>query len=29
MLLNVNTNKTQKEIKHIYLKGARVLREDI
>ena len=29
ILLNVNTNKSQKEIKHIYLKGASVLREDI
>jgi chorismate mutase len=29
ILLNVNTNKTQDEIKHIYLKGAKILREDI
>ncbi len=29
ILLNVNTEKTQKEIKHIYLKGASVLREDL
>jgi len=29
ILLNVNTNKTQQEIKHIYLKGASVLRKDI
>lgn len=29
ILLNINTDKTQKEIKHIYLKGASVLRKDI
>ncbi len=29
ILLNVNTDKTQDEIKHIYLKGAKILREDI
>ena len=29
ILLNINTNKTQNEIKHIYLKGAKILREDI
>ena len=29
ILLNINTNKTQSEIKHIYLKGAKILREDI
>ena len=29
ILLNINTNKAQDEIKHIYLKGAKVLREDI
>ena len=29
ILLNINTNKTQDEIKHIYLKGAKILREDI
>jgi len=29
ILLNINTNKTQDEIKHIYLKDARNLREDI
>lgn len=28
ILLNVNTTKTQKEIKHIYLKGAASLRKD-
>ena len=29
ILLNINTDKAQDEIKHIYLKGAKVLREDI
>lgn len=29
ILLNVNTNKSQDEIKHIYLKGASVLRGDL
>ena len=29
ILLNINTQKTQEEIKHIYLKGAKVLRQDI
>ncbi len=29
ILLNVNTEKSQKEIKHIYLKGAKVLRKDL
>ncbi|MBR2068930.1 MAG: chorismate mutase [Candidatus Gastranaerophilales bacterium] len=29
VLLNINTNKAQDEIKHIYLKGAKILREDI
>ena len=29
ILLNINTEKSQDEIKHIYLKGARILREDI
>ena len=29
ILLNINTNKTQNEIHHIYLKGAKILREDI
>jgi len=29
VLLNVNTNKTQEEIKHIYLKGASILRGDL
>ena len=29
ILLNINTNKTQNEIKHIYLKEAKILREDI
>ncbi len=29
VLLNINTTKTQNEIKHIYLKGAKILREDI
>jgi len=29
ILLNINTTKTQKDIKHIYLKGAAALREDI
>ena len=29
ILLSVNTEKKQDEIKHIYLKGAKILREDI
>ena len=29
VLLNVNTSKNQREIKHIYLKGASKLRQDI
>ena len=29
VLLTINTNKTQDEIKHIYLKGASILREDL
>ena len=29
ILLNVNTDKTQEEIKHIYLKGATILRGDL
>ena len=29
VLLNVNTDKTQDEIKHIYLKGAAILRGDL
>ena len=29
VLLNINTNKTQDEIKHIYLKDAAILREDL
>ena len=29
ILLNINTNKKQDEIKHIYLKGASILRKDI
>ena len=29
ILLNINTNKNQDEIMHIYLKGAKILREDI
>jgi len=29
ILLNINTNKTQDEIKHIYLKGATTLRGDL
>ena len=29
VLLNVNTSKTQDEIKHIYLKGATALRGDL
>lgn len=29
ILLNINTEKSQSEIKHVYLKGAKVLREDI
>ena len=29
ILLNINTDKSQDEIKHIYLKGAKILREDL
>jgi len=29
ILLNINSNKTQDEIKHIYLKGATTLRGDL
>ncbi len=29
VLVHVNTDKRQKEIKHIYLKGAQVLRKDL
>ena len=29
IMLNINTDKSQDEIKHIYLKGAKILREDI
>ena len=29
ILLNINTDKTQDEIKHIYLKGASILRGDL
>lgn len=29
ILLHVNTDKPQREIKHVYLRGARVLRPDI
>ena len=29
ILLTINTNKTQEEIKHIYLKGASALRGDL
>lgn len=29
VLLNINTNKSQDEIKHVYLKGAGVLRGDL
>lgn len=29
ILVVINTNKSQEEIKHIYLKGAKVLRTDI
>ena len=29
ILVSINTEKSQDEIKHIYLKGARILREDI
>ena len=29
ILLNINTDKNQDEIMHIYLKGAKILREDI
>lgn len=29
ILLNINTTKAQDEIKHVYLKGAKILREDI
>lgn len=29
ILLNINTNKSQEEIKHVYLKGASALRGDL
>ena len=29
ILLNVNTTKSQNEIKHVYLKGAKKLRQDL
>ena len=29
ILLNVNTEKKQDEIKHVYLKGANILRQDL
>ena len=29
ILLTVNTNKTQEQIKHVYLKGASILRGDL
>ena len=29
VLLNINTDKKQNEIKHIYLKGASILRQDL
>ncbi|MFA4885689.1 MAG: chorismate mutase [Desulfotomaculaceae bacterium] len=29
VLIHVNTEKSQKDIKHVYLKGAAVLREDL
>lgn len=29
ILLNINTDKSQDEIKHIYLKGAKILRGDL
>ena len=29
ILLNINTNKMQNEIRHIYLEGAKILRQDI
>ena len=29
VLLHVNTEKAAREIKHVYLRGARVLRPDI
>ena len=29
ILLSINTDKNQDEIKHVYLKGAKILREDI
>lgn len=29
IMLNINTKKSQKEIKHVYLKGAKILRKDL
>ncbi len=29
VLIHINTEKSQEEIRHIYLKGARVLRQDL
>ena len=29
ILLNINTEKSQEQIKHIYLKGASILRQDL
>lgn len=29
ILLSINTNKTQAEIRHVYLKDAKILREDL
>lgn len=29
VLININTDKKQDEIKHVYLKGAKILREDL
>jgi len=29
VLLNINTSKEQNEIKHVYLKGAKALRQDL
>lgn len=29
VLLNINTDKKQNEIKHVYLKGASILRQDL
>jgi chorismate mutase len=29
IMVHVNTNKTQRELKHIYLRGATVLRKDL